>query len=652
MCESGDGRHIDDGYRFDFYGNLLPQPAGEVTRRNVVGAALGSAVLYIPARTVVGADPATWLAERTADATAIGAPADLVAQKHAMHLHASHCEGVASMASHVREASAAAVDFLHYTPHDDRASAKPSRYRDRVTLEAAKEPTIAGREWQWVLSPIPKGCLVRFDKRTGAARNALHLAASTSGAAEVTAGVKANTKSRGNHEHRGNIGGRTFQPDIYLGQATGEAWLELRLALSIQANGVARVLKYRFGPTPKSPERPNANEVVIYRTVGVGKAARPLVVPADDVAAYWPDIVALDNSVTEVFLQAVARKGGAIDGYFSGMTMTRSVTGQAALDAARQTLAEVVARASTTVIARLGMEFSSAWHINGYAGVPGLAMPLLEKAGGGRPTTVDYVKHVHAQGGFAVYNHPFGVEDPESGTDSVDAQRQRVRAKAQDLIAGRVYGADGIELGYYMRGRVDLANHLYLGELLVGNGIFATWTGVSDNHIGMPQSWVKDGRNNFVTQLWAAGLDEDDHLQAMNYGLATVTLLGKFAGQIWLSLDGAAMGRATVRPGVRTRQLGIGITDLPSGGSVEVLQGRISYASTVVEPNCAVVATLGASQLVGGTAELVLPVTGSCFFYLRVRDAAGAIVGFTNPVMHLASTPPSRGPVSDRRILV
>lgn len=654
MCESRDGAHIDDGYDFDFYGSRV-EATSDIPRRVALASALGSALLYVPAASRATTSAAHGLSARLVDAAALGAPAGLMAQTHAMHLHASYCEGIASLASHLREAARAKVDFMHYTVHDNRAAIPPGRYRDSVLLSSASEPVINGRSWQWARTAVPTGCLAQFDRRAGTNRSAMHLRSTTKTTAETVVGFKADTRANTNLEHRGNIGGRRFQPSIYIGKAQGQAWMELRLHLSMQASGKQLILKYRFGPTGTGIERPTASELVIFRPCPVGVVTQPEVFPDADVATYWPEVVATDNSVTELYLHAVARKSGLVDGYFSGMRMVRTVTGQDALDAAQDTLDAVVARTPTSVISRLGVEFSNAWHVNGYGGRPGVAIPLYDAAArGARLTTADFVDHIHAHDGYAIYNHPFGVLDPGSGADTPAVQKQRVLAEATDLTANRVFGADGIEIAYYLRGRVDLANHMYLGELLVANGIFATWTGVSDNHTGIPGSWTTAKRNNFVTQLWADGTDEDSHATAIQQGLACVSLLGAYAGQLWVSLDDAPMGSASVRPGVTSRQLGVGVTQVPTGGRVEVVKGKVGYAASgapLTQPGCTVVATLAPADLPSGNAEVVVATETSCFFYLRVRDAAGSIVAFTNPVIHLTSTPPSRGAVSDRRLI-
>ncbi|MCB1302557.1 MAG: hypothetical protein KDB28_15245, partial [Tetrasphaera sp.] len=171
MCESRDGAHIDDGYHFDFYGSRV-EATSDIPRRVALASALGSALLYVPAASRATTSAAHGLSARLVDAAALGAPDGLMAQTHAMHLHASYCEGIASLASHLREAARAKVDFMHYTVHDNRAAIPPGRYRDTVLLSAASEPVINGRSWQWARTAVPTGCLAQFDRRAGTNRSA------------------------------------------------------------------------------------------------------------------------------------------------------------------------------------------------------------------------------------------------------------------------------------------------------------------------------------------------------------------------------------------------------------------------------------------------------------------------------------------------
>lgn len=588
------------------------------------------------------------------DSKSIAPPSGLFPSVHALHIHSSFDEGVATMTGQLQEAKRAGVDFVHFTTHDNRAAVPTGRYREWVNCSSPAEPKQGGRDWLWSSLGVPNSnSIARFDTLPGAIRNAMHLKAhSNSGSAEQLVGFRANTDAKTNYEQRGNIGGRTFQPRFLIKGTSGQAWMELRLKLSFQSDGKPLYLRYRFGPTLQSTERPNSHEVIIYRQMQPGKVRAPLITPENDVRNYFPNAVARDNSVIDLYMQAVARNGGYIDGYFTGMTMKRNIKGQAALNTAKSTLAEVNDRYGNGVLGRDAIEFSNRWHINGYNGEPGVSIPLLNE--GATYSYEDVVQHVHANQGFTSYNHPFGVQDPNSGMDSDAQQMNRVMAKAKELINEKVYNSDSIEVGYFVRGKVDLEHHLKLGEILVANGYFATWTGVSDNHTGKPNSWTQGNGNNFATQLWVSGNQENDHKYAVQQGRAAVTMLGKYDGNIWVGLDNTFMGDASVKAGAGSRQIKISVSSMPSGGKLEVVKGKIAYLNPgqITQPNASVISTFSAAQMsTGSKVYNVNTAGGSSFFYLRVLDSSGAIVAFTNPVMHLTSEPPDRGLVSERRIV-
>jgi hypothetical protein len=99
------------------------------------------------------------------------------------------------------------------------------------------------------------------------------------------------------------------------------------------------------------------------------------------------------------------------------------------------------------------------------------------------------------------------------------------------------------------------------------------------------------------------------------------------------------MGAVSVDPR-RSRGLHIDVTGLPDGGAVEVVRGVVDLAGTRdPNPNTAVLTTLGARDL-DSHGEIPIDTGDECFVRLQVRDAAGGVVAFGQPIWVLKDTPP------------
>jgi hypothetical protein len=120
--------------------------------------------------------------------------------------------------------------------------------------------------------------------------------------------------------------------------------------------------------------------------------------------------------------------------------------------------------------------------------------------------------------------------------------------------------------------------------------------------------------------------------------------MGSFSGALDISVEGNPMGSISVLPGRLQRTLTISGSQLPTGGSVEVVQGPVDYAGVATpDPGTNVVTTLTASLVQGG-ADVLLDTSASSFVRLNVLDGSGKRVGFSNPVWLLNERPPTAIP--------
>jgi hypothetical protein len=206
-------------------------------------------------------------------------------------------------------------------------------------------------------------------------------------------------------------------------------------------------------------------------------------------------------------------------------------------------------------------------------------------------------------------------------------------------------GADLIEVGYKTRQGVDLAHHVALWDVLSRNAVFLTGNGTSDDHAGV--NWLGIA-NNWFTSAWSASTAEADLLAALAGGRAWCASLSGYRGSLDLLVDGSApMGSVTVAK-VASRKLVASATQIPAGGSLQILQGTVDYAGTAaLAANTKVIASYPAAQLAGGSVTRSIDTSASRFVRSRVLDAAGTVIGVSNPVWLLRAAPP--GGIPPRR---
>ena len=101
------------------------------------------------------------------------------------------------------------------------------------------------------------------------------------------------------------------------------------------------------------------------------------------------------------------------------------------------------------------------------------------------------------------------------------------------------------------------------------------------------------------------------------------------------------MGSASLSQ-ASSRRLTVYATGVPSGGTVQVVQGAVDYAGTRDPvPTSKVIASFPASQLPGGQAvSLTVDTSRESFVRTVATDRDGTIVGASNPAWLLRKAPP------------
>src|SRR6266536_1554230 len=338
---------------------------------------------------------------------------------------------------------------------------------------------------------------------------------------------------------------------------------------------------------------------------------------------------------------SIASKGDVVGGYFDYLRFTRRISGEASL-LQQMDMEPVLAIKYPGVVQRQGLEVS--WllpHINWFGG--DVAIPSYGSTTSKTYTTYlqsTVVPQIHTAGGLVSYNHPYGYGDPPLLTvTQQDALLEQVAARLlPTATTPAALGADLLEVGYPRRQGVDLAHHVALWDVMSRNAVFLTGTGTNDDHFG--QNW-RGIRNNWFTSTWAASTAEANLLASLAAGRVWCASLSSYRGSLDLMVDGSCpMGSVSVSS-VTSRKLVARATGVPTGGSLQILQGTVDDAGTAgLQANTKVIGTYTAAELAGGSVTRWIDTTNGRFVRTRVLNSSGAVVGLSNPVWLLRSAPP------------
>lgn len=625
----------------------VQQPVPGASRRTVLRtgatvAALGAGGgLVRPARAAGSAAPEGPVAG--------GAVAGEQPARMAMHVHASFSEGTGSMEAHLQQAVAAGFDVLWWTEHDQRMVAHG--YRRAVhfhgpterengyawTWSVARSGSFASDVSSWVDSPVSP-------HDTGAP-GALRLRAVSRGAA---AAVLRQDGAAAHQLIRTSLAGQRIRIDVLPVARSRKAWVGVEVVTSYRPArdgrpaGVYRV-SYRIGGpgTPGTKVRSGTSAVVTLAAPR-GAWARLELDPARDLG----DTFGIDGRDASTYgLSVAVSSSGSVpaEAVFDNLRFVRTLNdGQEPL-AVQRALMAGYATEFPSVVQHQGIEMShTATHVNWFGGRP--TLPDLDGWPVSAPQdwaeTERVVDAIHATGGIASYNHPFGTT---SRTLSETQQESLRRSVARTLLDRRALTADLLEVGYPRRGGVTLDRHASAWDSCSANCLFLTGTGVSDDHSG--QDWLGQ-QSNFATSAWtpSGARDQASLLRALRGGRAFFHDAARFRGTLDLLVDGAApMGSVTVaRAASRTvRVLGSG---LPAGSRVHVVDGLVSYAGSASPDPRLRPRSFAASGDVA--VDLAVNTETERFVRVEVRDPSGRQIAFSNPVWLLRDQPPGGIPAA------
>ncbi|MBO0885512.1 MAG: hypothetical protein J2P17_35300, partial [Mycobacterium sp.] len=365
--------------------------------------------------------------------------------------------------------------------------------------------------------------------------------------------------------------------------------------------------------------------------------------PARDIAAIWPEMVAIDNASYGLSFRAKSPRSTAVcDVTVGSVTFTRTRTSAASVITDQAAMLSAYRSRFPSLEVHASIETSHTLpHLNPF-GIPAW-LPDYAALSSDRTVYHQQISdQVHAMGGLISYNHPFGMNGgPLFSPTERDAKRRQVFAEMQTV--GR-FSADILEVGYNLRGNVDCPTHLALWDTFSRNGDFLTGNGVSDDHKG--QAWA-NLRNGFATGVWADSTSQADMVTTLAAGRAFTAHVGRWPGDLDLLVDDSVPMGAVSVSSKASRSLAIWATSLPEGSAVQVIAGPVDYAGSP-DPGTWIAQTLTPSSFSGNIAVIVLDTSTSQFFRAQVLDPTGQVIGVSNPVWLLRTTPPGDIPPQRR----
>jgi hypothetical protein len=571
-----------------------------------------------------------------------GRPSGIVSM--AMHIHASWSEGTGTMQAHLDQATKTGIDVLWWTEHDFRMA--EHGYPDVIHMNGASE-TVNGVAWSWAKQSTGSLAMsdVVWDKAMAspadsAVPGSVHLSAQSAGSAAASVGVKG---SAANTVDQRSVYDQTVAVDVFPASVSPHNYLTLTLTTSWRPATHGRpageyTLTYVIDGTQSKSRSRDGIAGVVHVPAREGRWNTVEVHPEEDMARFWPDIDARDAAMFNLTLRAVSEKQRRAEGWFDLLRITRPPrTANAPLEKQAE-LMRGYAHRFPAVRQYQGMEVSlvKPTHLNWFG--PRITMPTFAKP---TPTAdpnpdagLAIVDMIHATGGLASYNHPFGTAHPAL---LPAAQQDAMRASvAASVLGDRAMGCDILEVGYPSRGGVDLDHHAQVWDVCSRNGIFLTGTGVSDDHSGT--DWFGQD-SNFVTWAYAGSRDMDDLLPALGAGNVFFGNPALFTGTIGLIVDGAAhMGSVTVSSALK-RNVRVVADRLPAGSVVRVVQGTVDGVGPSVSEPGTTSYEIPASQFSRGYQDLKIDTRAPRFVRVEVRSAAGDAIALSNPVWLLRDDP-------------
>ena len=608
-----------------------------ITRRRVLqGAASAAAVAGVGA----AAGPLMSRVSLASDAER--------AIRMAMHIHASFSEGTASMQAHLAEAERTGVDVIWWTEHDHRMVAR-GYLKDvhfnglsewsggvQLTWRASSSGQLTSSSTNIVSAPVsasdPGGRALRMTA----------LSTSSSG------GTRTLTADPRNYALNTSLDGTTIVMDVRPVDSGEDAWFDIvvvtsyRPAMSGRPAGQYRI-RYRVGGrrAPGTVVETDPLDGLVVLDARPDRWSTFTLDPVADLSRLWPEIDFRDASLIDFALSVTSRNAARSTTVVDGLHFNRIRKNANAVLAVQRDLMDHYTPLYPTVLQRQGLELSeNTPHVNWF-GDPEI-WPVSE------PANYDVglaIAKVHASGGVASYNHPFGTS---GGPFSASQRISRRRTMASTMVSERAFGADIVEVGY-QGGRAGMAarDYIALWDVMSRNLVFATGTGVSDDHKGV--DWTEQQWRH-ITGVWAPDTEVASLQSALRAGRAWFSDPAYYDGVLDVKGAGFVPMGGVGRIKSDSSSVRIRATNVPASWRVVVVSGIADETGTSVLDPVTTTRGVSASQLVDDTVSIKVASSVSMFHRVELRDDQGVARAYSNPLWLLRKA--SVASIPDQRWVV
>jgi hypothetical protein len=545
--------------------------------------------------------------------------------RNAMHVHASWSEQAGSWESQFAQAAAIGTDVLWLTDHDFRALA----YGYMKSLSGV------------VMVNTPTGSLAQ-SAGTNNAGVVRVLAESASAAAAASMSTAIQAKPDAVNRLRTAIAGQSLVVSFPASRIDGHGTYEIVVQLSNHpAHGTRKAgqfsLRYRFGSFASARFVDGSGVVGVVTKPTPAKGSKLTLNLTADVAALWPDMLALDNTIGGLALVATSPAKGTVVDVSVSIQFSRTQNNSNSIIANQKTIVATYGPRYPAMTAYPSVEISRLDpHIIPF-GVPQFWPDQTTITKNNHDASYDAITaSVHRQGGLVSWNHPFGAT--AGPLLSAAAQVSKRRSTFASMMTDKRLGTDLMEVGYTLRGQVNAQTHLDLWDTFSRQAVFLTGNGANDDHSGLNWATLING---FATGIWAASPSQADLVSALSAGRAYTYHAGNWAlGQLDLSIDGTVpMGKVSVSSAT-SRTLTIFTAKLPKKSVVDVVRGPVDFTGN--DPGTSVIESIKAASFgTSGMASVPVNTASSCFVRTQVRTSTGVIVGISNPIWLMQAPPPA-----------
>lgn len=553
----------------------------------------------------------------------------------AMHLHSSFSEGVASMHAHLEQAKRVGVDVLWWTDHDFRVTAMG--YRQAIRFDGPDErENNANLHWQVATAQGVAGHghdFVTYPRSPDEDGRALQLHATAQGGEAW--GHYLLYANAWNDHYSTSYADTTLQLDVLVQAGGPDAEAVVRIGSSFRPASGGRPagryrLEYRIGGGPAARWTEDGGLLGVVRVPAAAQRwERVTLRPASDHAALWPDTVAGDASLRELYVGARSRRGAT----------ARVVLDRLRFERTRRTPADATALVDSIVAEYReryrwlkqypAAEISLVNHLNAFGGervLPNYGTSLHKDTS--LQAQREMVRWLHDRGAVVSINHPGGQGD----------------ALARKLVTHNGVGADVIEIG--TGGSLPRLTWHY--DVAARNAVFLTASGVTDDHMGY--DWLSPKRQRWVTSVWAGGREADELAGAVARGRAWFWDPLHWKGELDLRVNGKApMGGVLFTSDDRV-DVKVTATRLPSGGSLQFVVGRCDRPGVAALRPAIRSRRVPPRDIRRGTWRTRVERGNGAYVRATVRAADGKVVGFSNPTWILPKRLAGEVRVPDRRL--